>query len=229
MANLGEAFTYVFADREWPAKFIFGVLFLVLSILLVGIPFIAGYFIEIIRRVAFDERPYLPEWSNLGRLFSRGLIYVFILLVYALPVLVLGCCAAAVGLLAGAGRTDGDLAAGAVSLLFSCLGLPLGLLYSAILPIIAIQYATAGSFGAAFKFDEMWELVRANLGNYIVVALIAWAVSNLIAPLGVVLCGVGILATGFYALTVTAYLYGLFYRSAGRPPTAGPTAAPVLV
>ena len=69
----------------------------------------------------------------------------------------------------------------------------------------------------------MWEMVKANLGNYIAVALIAWAVSNLVAPLGLVLCGVGALATGFYALTVTAYLYGLFYRASRRPP-----AAPVL-
>lgn len=220
MANLGEAFTYVFSDREWPAKFIFGVLFLVLSIFLVGVPFVAGYFIEIIRRVALDERPYLPEWSSLGHLFSRGLTYIAVVLVYALPVLVLGCCVAAVGALAEAGRTDGNLAAGVVSTVFSCLALPLGLVYNAILPIVTIQYATTGSFGAAFKFNEMWELVKANLGNYIVVALVAWAVSNLIAPLGLVLCGVGILATGFYALTVIAYLYGLFYRAAGRPPAA---------
>lgn len=220
MANLGEAFTYVFADREWPTKFIFGALFSVLSILLVGIPFIAGYFLEIIRRVAFDERPYLPEWSNLGQLFGRGLAYLAVLLVYAFPILLLGCCAAAAGILAGAGQTDGNAVFGALSSGFSCLGLPIGLIYSAVLPIVTIQYATTGRFGAAFKFDEMWATVKANLGNYIVVVLIAWAVWNLVAPLGLVLCGVGILATGFYALTVTAYLYGLFYRAAGRPPAA---------
>ncbi len=223
MANLGEAFTYVFSDRDWVSKFVFGALFLLLSLFLIGIPFVAGYFLEVIRRVAFDERPYLPEWSNLGRLFGRGLTYVAVLFVYALPLLMLGCCAAAAGILAGAGQTDGNAVFGALSAVFSCLGLPLGLIYSALLPIVTIQYATTGRFGAAFQFDEMWATVKANPGNYIVVALIAWAVSNLIAPLGLVLCGVGILATGFYALTVTAYLYGLFYRAANRPP-----AAPVL-
>ncbi len=220
MDNLGEAFTYPFADRDWPVKFLVGALFLLLCFILVGIPFVAGYFIEIIRRVARNEPPYLPDWSNLGQIFGRGLIYVVIALIYASPLLLLGCCLFGLAMLGGlgdgeAGRsTFGSL----VGTLASCLGFPVGLVYSAVLPVVTVQYAVTGEFGAAFRFGEMWRLVRANLGNYLIVILIAWAVSNLIAPLGLIACGVGFLATAFYALTVTGYLYGLFYRTSRLPP-----------
>jgi hypothetical protein len=229
MNNLGEAFTYVFSDRDWPVKFLVGILFLFLSIIVVGIPFVTGYFLEIIRRVARAEPPYLPDWSNLGQLFGRGLVYLVILLIYALPGLLLACCfALAVGIPGALLRTDGDpgLAASLASTAVSCLAFPLGLVYTAVLPAVTIQCAVTADFGATFRFREMWDLVRANLGNYLVVTILAWAVDNLVVPLGLILCGVGVLATGFYALAVTAYLYGFFYRSAHRPPAPPPMAVP---
>jgi hypothetical protein len=59
MNNLGEAFTYVFSDRDWPVKFLVGILFLFLSIIVVGIPFVTGYFLEIIRRVLIGPSPHI--------------------------------------------------------------------------------------------------------------------------------------------------------------------------
>lgn len=229
MNNLGEAFTYVFSDRDWPVKSLVGILFLFLSVIVVGIPFVAGYFLETTRRVARAEPPYLPDWSNLGQLFGRGLVYLVILLIYALPGLLLACCfALAVGIPGALLGTDGDpgRAASLASTAISCLAFPLGLIYTAVLPAVTIQYAVTADFGASFRLGEMWDLVRENAGNYIIVVLISWAVSNLVAPLGLILCGVGIFAAYLYALLVTAYLYGLFYRSARRPPAPPPMAVP---
>ncbi len=222
MNNLGEAFTYAFSDRDWPVKFLVGALFLFLSILLVGIPFVAGYFLEIVRRVARAEPPFLPDWSNLGQTFGRGLIYIVILLIYGSPLILLACCFLVATIAAGiaGGETNLSAVGSLVGTLASCLAFPLSIIYTAVLPIVTIQYAVTGDFGAAFRFGEMWDLVRTNLGNYIVIVLISWAVSNLIAPLGLLLCGVGILATYFYALVVSGYLYGLFYRATHRPPLA---------
>lgn len=231
MNNLGEAFTYAFSDRDWPVKFAVGALFLLLCLLLVGIPFVAGYFVELIRRVARNELPYLPDWSNLGRIFGRGLVYLVIALIYTLPLTLLGCCLFGTTLLLS-GSADGEAGRATfgtlVGTLAACLGLPVGLLYAAIMPVVTVQYAVRDEFGAAFRFGEMWELVRANLGNYLIVVLIAWAVSHLIAPLGVIACGVGVLATGFYALVVTGYLYGLFYRASRLPPPEPPAPAAPL-
>jgi hypothetical protein len=231
MNNLGEAFTYVFSDRDWPVKFLVGILFLFLSIIVVGIPFVTGYFLEIIRRVARAEPPYLPDWSNLGQLFGRGLVYIVIVFIYALPGFLLTCLLGVIlgvfsALLGSVGDGEPVQTGSLVGTALSCLAFPLGLFYTAILPIITIQYAVTGEFGAAFELGEMWNLVRANFGNYIIVILISWATSNLLAPLGLVLCGVGFLATGFYALVVNGYLYGFFHRSAHRPPAPPPMAVP---
>ena len=82
-------FVFLFDDPRWLPKVLIGGAFFLLATLFVGIPFLLGYVAKLIRNViAGDPRP-LPEWDDLGELFSEGLLLLCVGLVYMVPVAIL--------------------------------------------------------------------------------------------------------------------------------------------
>src|SRR5262245_229692 len=71
--DFGRAFQFVFEDPDWVKKILLGGLFQLLAIVVIGIPFFIGYFLRVIRRTAQGEARPLPDWDDLGGLFSEGL------------------------------------------------------------------------------------------------------------------------------------------------------------
>ena len=83
--DIGKSFTFIFDDEEWVSKLLIGVLFVLASTVIVGIPFLLGYMIRIVRNVmAGNEKP-LPGWDDLGDLLKEGLILAVILIIWAIP------------------------------------------------------------------------------------------------------------------------------------------------
>ena len=76
--DVGRAFSFPFRDPDWVVKFLVGAVFVLLSVVLVGIPFLVGYMVEVVRRVAAGEAEPLPAWENLGEKFGRGLVLLAI-------------------------------------------------------------------------------------------------------------------------------------------------------
>ena len=70
-----------------------------------------------------------------------------------------------------------------------------------------VQFAKTGEFMAGFQFSEIFDVIRANIGNYIIVILLIW-VAGLIASLGVILCVIGVIFTQFWSYLVTGNLLG---------------------
>jgi len=211
--DIGKAFTYIFDDEKWLTKVLFGGLFTILSSVLIGIPFILGYMVETLRNVAADEPSPLPEWSDLGEKFTRGLSLAIALLIYSIPLIIFICIATFI-----AGRADDGTIAGLVSTCFSCLYALYGLAFAVITPAIIMRYAATGEIMAAFQFGEIISLITQNLGNYII-AVILFFVANFVASFGVILCGVGVFFTSFWADLVMAHLLGQVYRQAGLEAT----------
>ena len=60
---------------------------------------------------------------------------------------------------------------------------------------------------AGFQFSEIFGIIRANVGNYIIVILLIW-VAGLIASLGVILCVIGVIFTQFWSYLVAGNLVG---------------------
>lgn len=210
--DIGKAFSYVFDDEKWITKILIGGLFVLLSPLLVGIPFLLGYVVETVGNVMRDETRPLPEWTDLGDKFVKGLILIAVAILYNLPVIFLACLLGILSLAAG-DRGEGLLASG--RLCVQCLSSLWGLLMAIVAPAVVIRYAESGEFGAAFRFGEVFSLITANLGNYIVALLLGW-VASLIAGLGTILCLVGVLFTTFWSYLVAAHLWGQVGRQA-RP------------
>lgn len=218
--DIGSAFTYMFDDERWVAKIAIGggLIFagILLSPILIGLALflpISGYMLEVLKNVRDGQTTLLPEWTDWGGLFRKGLMVFLIGLVYNLPAILFSCLSA--GLNIGMQEADPDLAAtlGIAAACLSCVQVILSLVANALLPAALIRYAEYDTFGSAFQFSEIWSFISSNIGDYIIVILLTW-VAGFIAVLGVVLCIIGVLFTGFWSVLVSANLYGQLARKA---------------
>jgi hypothetical protein len=189
MQNVGRAFSFMFEDKKWAGKIFLGAIFNLLSLILIGIPFVLGYLLELAKNSSQGKEIPLPEWDNLGDKFVRGLVYIIIIIIYSIP--------------------------GSIAYFIPCVGYCLGPLYFLallfIIPYLTVKYAQTGSFEDAFRFNEMFDFVKKNINNLIIVVLLSIALS-IIACFGILALVVGILFTAFWADLAIYYLYGKVYR-----------------
>lgn len=187
--DIGRALTYMFEEEEWVVKFLIAAGMVLLSFLILPAIILQGYTIEIIRRVGRNQRPQLPQWDAWAQYLSDGFTALAAGLVYALPAVLLTCCATFVIVGAGAANEGGEL--GGVEVLLLCCSLllillieiPLGLIYYAGL----VRFAESREIGAFFRFGQLFSFVRANLGQYsyaLVVVIIASLVGSFVPILG---------------------------------------------
>jgi hypothetical protein len=206
---------------------LFGALFLLLSMILIGIPFLLGYTLEIARNVHRGDPYPLPEWSNLGEKFVDGLKLIIVYLVWAIPIILLYCCqiALTIGLSAalGGGNRQAADAAGAlltiVTLGLNCLMGLYAIFVALVRPAIVVQYLRTGEIGAGFRFGEVLGIVRRIPGPVILTALLG-IVAGFIGQLGALACFIGVFFTFAYAYFVTAHLEGQVWIELDRAPAA---------
>jgi len=209
--DIGRAFTYVFEDEDWVKKVLIGGVVNLIPI--VGFFFTAGYMLETLKNVMEGRSLPLPEWDDWGGKFMKGLMVFIIGLIYSLPLIIIVCCLM-VGVSAFASQGE-DVANRMISVIMPCVQC-VNLLYSialmVFLPAILAKYAETEELGAAFRFGEIFSLVKDNIGTYLLVLVIN-LLAGVITNLGVLACGVGVLFTMFYAMLVNAYAYGQAYRT----------------
>ena len=170
--DIGKSITFVAEDEKWLEKLGIGALITAVPILNFAW---SGFMVDLMRNVASGEAKPLPDWSDLGDKFVKGLILTLAGLIYALPAILVGCLLfglSFVPLIAVSGQGDQGvnqgLALGSTGLLIAagcCIGL-YGLLISFVFPAVFINYSRQGSFGSCFQFSEIMQLITANLGEY---------------------------------------------------------------
>jgi len=209
--DFGLAFSYVFEDEDWVKKL---ALASVLCLTVIGVIPVLGWGLEVIKRVIKEDPEPLPNWSEFGQYFVKGLLVLLVGFVYSLPVILVGSCNAGAGALLG--NTGEDFATPLIWILTSCLSclyVLYGLGVSLVLPAALGHYAASGQFGSVFKLGEIFRIVKNNLGNYGLVFL-GMLLSYIIAPLGTVACGIGVAVTTAYAILFNSHLMGQAYRIA---------------
>ncbi len=186
--DIQRAFTVLFEDKGWLKKILFGGLFTFLSMFLVGIPFLVGYLLRMVKNGRTGDFIPLPEWDDMGELFKEGLMLSVVLIVYG-------------------------LIAGFVSMILSmipCLGCILSpLVYLAlalVIPYIVLKYADTQQFGDCFNFSEMYEYTARNISNLVIYVLIIVAMSIISSIVGSILLFIGIFFTNFWVMVGNAYL-----------------------
>jgi hypothetical protein len=201
--DIGSSFTYMFEDDNWIKKIAIGG---VVSIIPIANFATLGYLVQLIRNVRAGQPLPLPEWDQFGQYFIDGLWIFVIFLVWSIPIIIVACLQG----IAGATLTDNQNQTTAYSIISGCLGclsflwaLVLGIFY----PAILVRFAEVGELMAGFRFGEIFGIISADVGNYIIVVLLIW-VASLIASLGLILCVIGIIFTQFWAYLVSGNLMG---------------------
>jgi hypothetical protein len=205
--DIGKSFTYVFDDEDWVTKILIGALFVLLSFVVIGIPFVLGYIVETVRNVMDGNPRPLPDWADLSPKFTKGLMFFLILLIYSLPIIFVSCLTWMGGIIA-----EESEAVGAFLACMNCLSMLWGFLVAVVTPAATIRYALTGEFISGFQFGGIFNFIANNLANYIIAFLLS-VLASTIGTLGVILCGVGVLFTGLWALLVEAHLFGQVYRA----------------
>jgi hypothetical protein len=221
--DIGSAFSFVFDDQDWIKKIAVGggilLAGIILTPILVGLALflpISGYMLETLKNVRDGHPTPLPEWTDFGALFSKGLMVAVIYLVYNLPSLILVCASAGVNIFASNPDVDPDLAAtlAIVGGCISCVQFLVSLAGNILIPGALIRYARAESLGSAFQVMEIINFIKNNIGDYVIVFLLT-IVAGMVGGLGFILCIIGVFFTAFWANLVTANLYGQLARKAG--------------
>ncbi len=193
--NIGRAFTYMFEDKEWVQKIVLGAAFILLSFLVIPIPFLIGYYLEAVRNTSEGKAVPLPKWDQMGDKFVLGLLYIIAGLAYGIPLII----------------------ANFLLRHIPCIGIlasiVLSLAVALVFPYIAVQMARTRKLAPAFDFTAIIAFVSQNLVNLIIVVLIGWVVSFL-AWFGFIGLIIGVFFTIFYAGLVSAYLTGEVVRVA---------------
>ena len=233
--QIGEALSYPLREPKWGAKG--AILALVSFVPVLGFAAV-GYEVEIARRVAAGETPRLPEWTDLGEHFRRGLWLAIARYIYFVPVLLLMALAFVAG---SATLFTIDTSYEGWSPIFGLAcggGLLLGVLFaflvSAVSPAVTVRYLESGTFASCFDFPGIWRQVRlhpsAHLAVFGWILAVSLGLGLLIGPASLFLSLIPCLGTLAYpilyatmiaaVLFILAHLEGQLFRVvlAGRTP-----------
>jgi len=215
--NFGLSFSYVFEDKEWFKKIALPALCSLIPV--VGQFVLTGWGLQATKNVIEgNEKHALPNLS-FGADLGRGFMAFLITAIYSLPVAILGGLAG--GLFAWGGNSDETLMI-ILFILGGCLGLVgliLGILLGFMGAAAIANYVAKGQFSAAFKFKEVLGLVKKSFVSWLLVILGQILALGIIAPLGVIACGIGALLTMAYGIAVYSHLLGQAYNKSTVPAT----------
>jgi hypothetical protein len=216
--DIGRCFRFVPEDPDWIPKILIGGGFALLSAFLIGIPFVAGYWVRTLRRVAAGDPRPLPAWDDLGGIFGDGIKPALVGLVYGFAVVAV---IASVGCLVGSlfwgassldrhSRGAGDALATLGGL--GAFGIYAFVMFAALvanlfLPAVLVRVGLKGDFAAGFEIGAIVGFIRDNLLNY-VLSLLFYFLASFASQFGFVLCCVGVFPLAFWAYLILAYALG---------------------
>jgi hypothetical protein len=212
--DFGKAFSYPFQDADWAKKIIIPAVVLLIPIL--GQIIVLGWMLDITRRVIRQDPNPLPD-LDFGKNLVDGFKGFVISLVYAIPAIIFSLPPAILPALMDPnnGSDSGAFAAIISIVALCCYGLltlySIGLAF--IVPAAMGNFIAHEDLGAGFRFGEVFSLIRSAPGAYLLV-LVGVLISGFIGSLGIIACGIGVVLTYAYAMTVNGHLYGQAYNEA---------------
>jgi len=222
--DFGRSFTFVTEDPEWVKKVLIGGAFTLACALLVGVPFVLGYFSRTLRNVVQGEPRPLPDWDDLGGLFSEGLRLTAVYLLYALGIVAvlggLGCVLVLPAMvLSGRGADPSEalgLLGGLGIVALYGLAMVVSLVLAVYLPAALARTALRGTVADGFAWREVLGFIRANLGNYLL-TLVIYLLASFVSQFGILLCCVGVFPAAFWGYLVLASALGQTVRLSAVP------------
>lgn len=232
--DFGRALKAPFNDKGWPGKTAMGFLWILLG---VTSPAVYGAQLEYMVRVA-NGNEELPDWSDFGGKWVKGLMVAVAGLIYFLPVIVIGFIMFVPAMISaitsgGDGDALGGLLAGG-SCLFGLIATVYIVAVSIFFYAATVHYAVKGTFGAFFQFSEILAHVKDGTGYFaawlwsLVVGFIVGSVMSIVSATGI---GAILYPAATYLMVmITAHLFGQWaaksYGFAGLGGAAAPSYAP---
>ena len=219
--DFGRSFSYITEDEDWIKKILIASVLLLTGI---GGIVVAGWFAEIVKRVANDDANPLPDWSDFGGYAVEGLKIIGLALVWSLPIILLLVCNFAITF-GGASLASGDAAEvmTTVVLISSICVYALVFVYSILLALVLPAsisiLATGGTFGDALK--KAFPTFRANIGGFLIAAIAGTLVVSILSTVGVILCVIGTYLGMAFGYAIQGHLYGQAYKAAQAALPAG--------
>ncbi len=190
--DIARAVRYTFEDERWVTKLLLGALIMLIPFF--GGLALSGYVVAIVRNVkAGLERP-LPEWNDLGTLFTDGLKLWVAELVYNIPIWILLCPITVIWFLPLLSGNDEQTAvilasaAGIVSLGLACIVTLYFVLMCLVMPAVIIRYAETGEIGACLHIGEVFRFAFSHIGQILLTQVLLWAAGLVV---GAVVSAVG--------------------------------------
>ena len=220
--NFGLSFSYIFKDQDWFKKLLIPALCMLIPI--VGWMVSLGWALKVARNVMDGVEEPLPE-LDFGGDILRGFFAFLISFIYSLPVSILSSIS---GWISNWQFTNNETALFGMGLVTAVIGLisfALGLVTTFLSLGAIANNIGKDDFGAAFRLGEVWRLVTANIGDWLLVLVGMLIAVGLIGPLGTIACIIGVILTMTYGLAVTGHMLGQAYVGAQKKMT--PTVEPV--
>ncbi len=212
--DYGRAFIFMFEDPEWISKVLIGGLLILvgsfLSVLLVGVLIllpVSGYMLRLVRQMMNGEGDTLPTWSDFGDLMAEGFKVAAALFIWVLPLIALEIPVWAGSALAGRDNSI-SLFFGLITASCSCILFLYSIILALASPLIILQVAKEGRFGAAFDFDAMWGLFRRHTSEIIVIVILYLVIELIAGIVGLLLLFIGVFFTAMWAALAYSHLIG---------------------
>ncbi|MGB9936571.1 MAG: DUF4013 domain-containing protein [Methanobacterium sp.] len=214
---VGDAARY--PSQNWKKVIYLGV-FTLLSMVIVGILFVPGYLLRVLKATlaGSDE---LPEFDAWGDMIVDSLKVIVVSIVYfIIPALI-----ALVGIWASIGSLAAMNATGVINptvfigllsgtvLIAAIIGIIVGLIYY--MALVNMAYYDS-DIGAAFRFSEIMDLIK-NIGwsNYIIWYIVMIIVGIVIGIIAGILSIIPIIGWLVLVLVLYPYVYMLYARALG--------------
>jgi hypothetical protein len=182
--DISQTLLFPFRDPEWIKKIAIASLLVFISFIpILPVVLLLGYMAEIIREIVVNKKaPALPEWNDLGKFFQDGLRLFAVGLVYMIPptlLMIVGYLAMFIPLIImETGFVGGG--EGFVLMIFGYLagfglmgiGALISMITGVVLPIAGSHTAVLENLQAAFKFKEIWNILKANWSGFLVAFLL---------------------------------------------------------
>jgi len=216
--DFGRPFQFVFEDKDWLKKVLMGAVMMIGSILILPYFILVGYQRRVALASAGGKDVPLPEWDRFGEDLGHGFKMFLIGFVWILP----GVAVRLVGLIPvilaavaenhGHGGDAMSAATGGIFFLTTCLGslLTIAGMIAGILGVL--RYIDVGELGAGFQPGELFRLLKDNVVNLLLTAVILILAGLAAEIVGFIACGVGLLVTMPWALMVAGQVYGQVIR-----------------
>jgi hypothetical protein len=153
-----------FSDPRWLERTVLGSVIAFVPILNFAAQ---GYMLDYTRAVAYDRSAPLPDWSELGRYWVRGLLAALAGFLFALPgiiLIIIGIFPIVGGIVAG---EDITVIAGAST---ACIFFAIAIIYFFVLSVFwgaaFTNYAMSEEFGAFFDFSRIKVKISANTSYF---------------------------------------------------------------